>query len=284
MMLLKSSWLRRKLALVLLTLLGAAFSANAQTPAETAPTPPPPMPDKLTGKLPGNVDPVGEAIDLKLNQQESSIHTQREINEIADATQEMVEEYRLLLTQIENLRIYNRQMERIVNSQEEEIASIEGQLGQLQETQRQLIPLMLRMIDELEAVVESDIPFLYEERTNRVNTLRNLMDRGDISIAEKYRKVLEAYQIENEYARNIEAYEGELGDRLVDFFRLGRVGLYYQTKDDTETGWFNPQTGQFEVLEEGYFRSAIDTGIKMANKQVAPELLRLPAQAPTDAN
>ena len=54
-----------------------------------------------------------------------------------------------------------------------------------------------------------------------------LMDRANVSVAEKYRRLLEAYQIELEYGRTIEAYEGSFasdnGERSVTFLRVGRA-------------------------------------------------------------
>jgi hypothetical protein len=144
---------------------------------------------------------------------------------------------------------------------------------------------MLRMLSWLEEFVAMDIPFLPEERGLRVRQLQALMDRADVSVGEKYRRVLEAYQIEMEYSRTIEASRGELaGDaqtRTVDFLRIGRVGLYYLTLDRTEAGFWNPATGRWELLPEHDIQ-AIRDGLRIARKQAAPDLLRLPVSAPRE--
>ena len=69
----------------------------------------------------------------------------------------------------------------------------------------------------------------------RVANLKRLMDDADTPLSEKYRRVMEAYQVEVQYGHTIEAYQGELRDpgssRMVEFLRLGRVGLYYLSLD-----------------------------------------------------
>ncbi len=93
--------------------------------------------------------------------------------------------------------------------------------------------------------VELDVPFLLEERTSRVQNLKNMMVRADITISEKYRLILEAYQIELDYGQTLEAYEGLLGTgadaRTVEFVKLGRVSLMYQTLDGSETGYWDAE-------------------------------------------
>jgi hypothetical protein len=103
-------------------------------------------------------------------------------------------------------------------------------------------------------------------------------------VAEKFRKVMEAFQIENDYGRTIEAYEetltlGDQGERLVDVLRVGRIGLYYQTPDGQVTGMWDQDAGQWVVLGNEY-RNPIREGLRIAKKQVAPELLLLPVPGP----
>ena len=111
------------------------------------------------------------------------------------------------------------------------------------------------------------------------------MDRADVTNAEKYRRILEAFQIENEYGRTIEAYRGSLdrgGESLpVDFLRVGRVALVYQTLDASELGAWDQAAGQWQPLDRSY-RGALRKGLRIARKQAAPDLLRLPVAAAED--
>ena len=142
---------------------------------------------------------------------------------------------------------------------------------------------MLRMIDALDALVELDLPYLLDERTERIAELRKLMKRADVTSAEKYRRIMEAYQTENEYGRTIEAYRSTIkrGDRdvKVDFLRFGRIALVYQTPDGTEAGVWNHETKSWEALDPRW-RGAIKDGLRIARKQAAPDLIRLPLPVP----
>jgi hypothetical protein len=230
-------------------------------------------------------DPLERALDTSMSNTRQEARTQQRIDKLDDATKQMLEEYQRLSRELDVLEVYDDQLERLVTSQDEEKTSIQQQMQGLELTQREIVPLMLRMLGWLEAFVDADIPFLPEERSLRIQQLKALMDRADISVGEKYRRVLEAYQIEMEYSRTIEAGRGELAGteqaRTVDFLRIGRVGLYYLTLDRTEVGFWNPATSRWEVLPERY-NQPIRDGLRIARKQAAPDLLRLPVSAPRE--
>ena len=149
--------------------------------------------------------------------------------------------------------------------------------------ERQITPLMLRMIDGLEQFVSLDVPFLLEERNARVNRLREIMDRADVAVSEKFSQVLRAYQTENDYGRTIEAYGDSIQvdgtDRIVDVLKVGRISLMYQTADGSETGVYNTSAGAWEKLDDSY-TAPVRTGIRMARKQVSQDLLTVPVIAP----
>jgi hypothetical protein len=153
--------------------------------------------------------------------------------------------------------------------------------------ERQIIPLMIRMVDSLEGFIQLDTPFLLKERTGRIERLREAMERSDVSAAEKLRVVIEAYQIENDYGRTIEAYKGSTdidGNQLeVDFLRVGRVALLYQTVGGAHTGVWDTKSGTFVTLPPATYKAQVAVGLKIARKQVAPDLLIVPVAAPTRA-
>jgi hypothetical protein len=230
-------------------------------------------------------DPLDRALDTSKANTRQEAKTQQHIDRLDDETKAMLEEYQRLSRELDVLKVYDDQLERLVASQEEEKASIRQQMQDLELTQREIVPLMLRMLTWLEAFVDADTPFLPDERNLRITQLEALMDRADVSVGEKYRRVLEAYQIEMDYSRTIEANRGELASsdrmRTVDFLRIGRVGLYYLTLDRTEVGFWNPATSQWEVLPKRY-NQPIRNGLRIARKQAAPDLLRLPVGAPRE--
>ena len=211
--------------------------------------------------------------------------SQSKINQLDDDTQTMLGDYRATLRETESLRRYNEQLELQIKSQEEELTSITQQIADIERTNREIYPLMQRMIETVEQFVALDVPFLLEERTKRIATLKEIMNRADVSTAEKYRRILEAYTVEMEYGRTLEAYEGKLGEgeaaRTVNFLRIGRAGLMYQTLDGDETGYWDADKKGW--VEDDDYDDAVKHGLKIARKQTAPDLLIAPMRAPEAA-
>lgn len=212
-----------------------------------------------------------------------SATSQNRVIDIARQTQDLLAEYRSVVRETESLKIYNDNLQRVVTDQRNEVQSINRQLSGLEETNRGVVPLMLEMIDALDRIVEADIPFRIEERRMRVQRLRDMMDQAEVTASEKYRRVMEAYQSELEFGRTTEAYSDTLPTtgQTVDFLRVGRTLLVYQTSDNSETGWFNPSQGsrQFEQLPERY-RLEVKEGLAIAKNEKAPNLVTLPAPLP----
>ena len=219
------------------------------------------------------------AIEAQVQTDIAAQKSQQQIDGLADETDQMLAEYRDTLRQTDSLKAYNDQLDKLVVSQQKELDSINIQLRNIETTQRDIVPLMLNMIDAMSQFVSLDIPFLPDERHARVTQLQTLMERADVSLAEKYRRILEAYQVETEYGRTIEAYRAELTEkdntRTVDFLRIGRVSLYYLTLDGTEAGIWN--NGSWQVLPSEY-RQPISEALKVAMKQLPPDLLVLPVK------
>lgn len=227
--------------------------------------------------------PLDRLLAAQAGANKDAAASQRRVDQLADQTQDMVGKYRQALSDTESLREYNEQLAVQVKSQAERMAEMKRQVGDIENTQRGVLPLMQRMIDTLEQFVALDVPFLIEERTKRVANVKQMMARADVSTSEKYRRILEAYQIEMEYGRTLEAYEGKLGDgeggRTVQFVRLGRVALMYQTPDGRETGYWDAAARKW-VQDRGYAHD-VREAIRVAKKQGAPDLLWVPVAAPT---
>ena len=203
--------------------------------------------------------------------------SQQRVTNLADETEDLLSEYRRVVRETESLRVYNAQLEKVVNNQKLEISSINTQLGQLEATNRGIIPLLIEMIDMLEQVVENDSPFLLEQRRNTVLDLQDLIYRADVTTSEKYRRVMEAYQREIDYGRNASAYEGKLPgtERTVTFLIVGRTLLLYQSLDGENVGWWNPANREWEELGKEYV-SSTTKAIRIAKNQEAPNLVKLP--------
>lgn len=238
-----------------------------------------------SGPVPADQDPLAKSLDVSLDNNRQEARAQHRIDRLDDETQAMVDEYQRSSRELEALTAYDDNLKRLVSSQEQEKASLHSQMKGLEQTQREIVPLMLCMVDWLKTLLEADRPFLQQERRMRLRQLNALMDRADVTTGEKFRRVLEAYQIEMAYGRTIEFYRGELriGDRVrtVDFLRVGRVGLYYQTLDRTEVGYWDEKQERWVTLPARYNRP-IRKGLRIARKQSAPELLHLPVALPEE--
>ena len=211
---------------------------------------------------------------------ESAAQSQTRIDKLSEESDKLTAEYRAVLKRIDALRVYNHQVSELIASQNEEMVSLRRQIDDVELVSREVTPLMLGMIDAIENFVELDVPFLIEERTQRMENLHEVMVRADVTDAERYRRIIEAYQIENDFGRNIETYLGELEisgqTRQVNFLRIGRVALLYQTLDESATGVWDQKNQTW--LDASEHRNAVQLGLRMAKKQTAPDMLRLPVR------
>ena len=207
--------------------------------------------------------------------------SQQRIDKVVEQTRKMEDRYRAALKEIDGLKIYNQLLELQIENQARVKVDLEQSILVASQINRNIVPVLVGMIDALDQFVQMDVPFLMEERTNRVNSLDELMQREDVTVAEKFRKVTEAYQIENDYGKTIETYKDTLevdGKTLeLDFLRIGRVSFLYQSVDGDVSGVWNQKTRSWENADDN--RNGIKAGLKIAKKQVAPDLVILPVDS-----
>tara|TARA_Y100001968_G_scaffold54859_1_gene46099 strand:- start:6320 stop:7066 length:747 start_codon:yes stop_codon:yes gene_type:complete len=224
-----------------------------------------------------------EIVDTTINSQvdasNESIVLQNKIDELDIESKKIYFDYKDTLNEYNSLKNYDDQLAQIIEAQIEEISSINEQLESLDTINIDILPLLKRMVDSLSKFIEIDIPFLINERIERVKDLDQLIIRADVTTAEKFRKIFEAYQLEANFGKTIEAYQGFLdidGDeRAVDYFRLGRLGLFYRTPNGRETGYWESNSKAWV-----HMGSSLDDEIKAAldigNRQAPPNFINLP--------
>ncbi len=242
----------------------------------------------VVGVWPAGV--AAQALDTTLETQtetvQAAIRSQDKIDKLADETQQALAAYQSALRQTKSLGVYNEQLDRLLASQQREIESLGTQLQEIEVTQREIVPLLVRMFERLDQFVALDVPFLPEERQTRLTRLQGTLDDADATVAEKYRAVMEAYQIEANYGRTIEAYRGTIAvndeEQTVDLLRIGRLALVYRSLDGEEVGQWNHEARLWEPISGQYLR-AIDRGLEVAEKRAVPQLLELPIPAPNAA-
>jgi TolA-binding protein len=229
----------------------------------------------------GNPQTVTQTVNEQSAANRAAAASQARVNQLDDETQNMLDDYRVALRETESFRRYNAQMEEHIKSQQEEMTRIQNDIEEIERTNREIYPLMQRMIETLDQFVKLDVPFLLEERTKRVATMKETLNRADVTTAEKFRRLLEAYTIEMEYGRTTDATEGKLGEgeaaRTVTFLRVGRTSLTYQTLDGDETGYWD--IDQKAWVQDNGYSDAVAKGIKVARQSIAPDLFTVPVRA-----
>lgn len=221
----------------------------------------------------------------KIHAAEGQIHkaaaqSQAKIDSIQEQTQELIFEYRDVVAQIEINKVYNDHVAKLVAAQNEDIASLESQIAEIENTKRNVVPLMYRMIDMLEQFVAADIPVKLEIRQDRIAKLRDVMVNPNVSTSEKYRQVLEAYQIEKDYGSAVEAWQAtEAFDGsepvTADFVHVGRIALIAQSKDLKNAWVWNNSSRSWQKVGDEYLKDITKT-IRMARKQAPLDLIKLP--------
>ena len=177
---------------------------------------------------------------------------------------------------------YNTQIEQQLRSQEQEIASLEQQIAGMDTTAVDVQSMLQRMYDDLMTFVQGDVPFFKEERDQRMQRITELMQNVEASPSEKFRRLMEAYQIEMEYGRTMSAYKQTLDDgREAELVRLGRVVLLYRVVEGGETGYWDNERKQWVADPDS--RAAIENALSIAKEEKAPDLIIVPVPAPQGA-
>ena len=214
-------------------------------------------------------NPVTESVAVSTKSIEKSGLTQEQIVKLDETTRILLADYQATSKEFDSLKLYNDQVQKIINSQIEEIENIILKIDELDKTNQRIVPLMLKMIDGLENFVLLDLPFLMKERSTRVLNLKETMDRGDISTSEKFRLITEAYKTELEYGRTIETYRDNIliddVETSADFLRVGRIALTYLTVDGNKGGYWDTQSSSWQKASSSIRRATADA-LKIASK------------------
>lgn len=223
---------------------------------------------------------IEAVIQEQVKTEQAAIASQTKVAQLDDESSKMLAEYRQITAEAESLKSYNDQLAVQVTSQNDELQQMTRQLEEIATTSREVLPMMNKMLATLEQFVALDVPFLPEERAGRIAGLKEMMGRADVSISEKFRRIIEAYQIEIEFGRTLEAYQGKVDDRTVEFLRAGRVALMYQTLDGKQTGYWDRGARAWKADND--YHEAVQEGLKVARKQAAPDFVGVALPAPVE--
>jgi len=212
---------------------------------------------------------------------------QQRINGIAEQTESLTQDYRVVLKEVEGLKIYNAQQELQIADQQAQLTQLEESIAGAATLDRDVAPLMEDMIEALDQFIDLDLPFDVDQRKDRIVKLRDNFSNSSLSHAERFRQVLEAYKIELDYGNNVEATTQNINvdgvDLDVNVLRIGRIAMMYQTKDQAITAAWNSDTEDWERLSQGEYGSAVSEGLRIANQQSPINVMTIPAPAPEEA-
>ncbi|WP_394204032.1 DUF3450 domain-containing protein [Shewanella waksmanii] len=227
-------------------------------------------------------DPLSDLqkADSKIHQDAAA--SQEKVNKYFDQAQDMAFEYAQVADTRESVKSYNDYVAGLVADQEATMKLIQDDIDGVDKLRQGVVPLMFKMVDALEQFIALDLPFNLEARQERVQRLRDILNTAEVTLAEKYRLILDAYNIEREYGTKLNAQTGQLQldgkEILVDFLNFGRVALYAQSQDQKQAWMYNADTKAWDKLEATYLRN-LNKAIKQARGQGAPDMFALPIPA-----
>ncbi len=234
-------------------------------------------------------DTLGKVFQVGQVKTQEAQSSQKTIDKLADSTRDLLQDYKQVLKQNEGLKVYIDRLDKQIGDQNRRISNLEDSIAQVTVVQRQLPAVIERMIESLDQFVALDFPFYAKERQQRLEFLRNNMSRSDLTVAEKFRQVLEAYKIETEYGRKVSTYKGRVqiepgSEREVTLLQIGRIALMYQTTDGAVSGAWDPDAKAWVQLDSGKYRNAIRQAIRIADNQAAKDILTVPVSSPEAVN
>ena len=227
-----------------------------------------------------------DAVNMSERTARDTAASQQRIDQLDDQTARLLNDYRANLKQLEAARRYNASLTRNIESQEREITRLQEDIANVEGLQRAMQPLMEDMVARFAEIVNADLPFDIVARSDRAARLAGVLDNPSMSAAQRYRLIVEAYQIENEFGRTIGWYEGTLNDGQQEltgeFLRIGRIALIFKTPDDSVLRIYDTDQGDFTNLNRSFLQD-VKLGFRMAKEQTAPDILFVPVKPPVVA-
>lgn len=214
---------------------------------------------------------------------ENNQSSQLSINKAYDKQRQLEKLYLSEMKLLQGLNMYNELLKRQLDNQSTDISKLNTSINNATLIERQILPLLVRMVSALDKFVSIDTPFLLEEREKRVMDLKELIESSNLTTSEKTRRVFEAYQIENEFGYTIESYQGKVAiddsKFAVEFLRIGRIALLYRDLGGERVGRWDSKNKQWHPLTESQYKRHIAKGLKIAKEEIAPELITIPLVA-----
>jgi len=226
-----------------------------------------------------SADEIDDLVSKGKSRISSGAASQKRIDDISEQTEKVLAEAHKELKSAEVLKLFNDRLRRTVTAQEGAKQELVQSIEDASLIERQIVPLMFRMIDGLEKFVGLDLPFKQDERMQRIERIRSYLTNANITAAERFRQVLAAYTAESDYGKSIDVYTDQLalssGNLTVNVLQVGRTGLYYQTLDGNQSGYWDKSSKSWIDLDSSH-NDGITTAIRITQGKESKDLMRLP--------
>jgi hypothetical protein len=226
---------------------------------------------------------MAEAVALQTENVKAEVAAQQQIDALQERTRDLAATHRQVERELAQVRAYREHLTTMVAAQRAQLDGLQSQLEQADGIETAVLPLLAEMVDTLAQFIELDLPFLLAERRQRAAELRDLVDDPEVPTGEKYRRIMAAYQEEAKYGTTLQTYRDVLsvdGRELnLELLRVGRIALIYRTPDGRDYGAWE-QSGRRWIALPHDHAGSLRTAFRVADKQIAPELLAIPLPAP----
>ena len=224
----------------------------------------------------GDPDDLQQKVDSTV---EVARDTQEKLDDWSVKKAELELRYRTAQANIEYLRERLDRQRDVAGSLDGQVAELDRRLVESTRLQAVIQDTLNAVLGRFEKVVARDLPFLPEEREQRLDTLRRLNARSDVQPAEKLRRLLEAMLIEAQYGETVEVAPQaiDVGGREIhaDVLRVGRLAMYWRSPDGGMVGTWDPLQETWVELDGGYNR-VVSRAMEMASRMRPTEIVSLP--------
>ncbi|MEA1922900.1 MAG: DUF3450 domain-containing protein [Pseudomonadota bacterium] len=166
-----------------------------------------------------------------------------------------------------------------LNNIRERVKEAERKTIESARLRKELTAYLSTVVEKVDNLTAAGLPFLASERNQRLLEIKETLIDPEITAAEKYRRVMEALQIEAEYRHTVEVYPQEIevaGEKkMVEVLRLGGLALFWRSPDGGSVGEYDRLKQAWDSLDKRY-QTPINKAMEISLKQRTIEMVSLP--------
>jgi len=214
---------------------------------------------------------------------DQAITIRRETQEKEDAwdseKKALTGRYRILQAEKKRLLFEQEQNEKLLSHHRQRAVEAERKILESERLRKELAAYLSTVVERVESLTTTGLPFLASERNQRLLEIKETLLDLEIAAAEKYRRIMEALQIETEYRHTVEVYPQEImiaGEKkMVEVLRLGGLALFWRSPDGISIGEYNCLKQEWRILDKHY-QTPINKAMEITLKQRTIEMVSLP--------